>query len=297
MGKTYQPIFRNKFLPYLLILPQLALAIAFFLWPAAVALYQSVTRTDPFGLKTSFVGLAHFKSLFLDSRYLKSLQLSFIYAIIITVTSIGLGLLFAIAANDKKVPAGRFFRTILIWPYALAPSIAAVLWLFLFQPSIGLITKWLKMLGVNWNYTINSSQALALVSLVAVWQRLPYNFIFLLAALQGVPVEVIEAARLDGASARRIFWAVVFPLISPVTFFLCVVNMGYAFFDTFGIVDALTKGGPAGATEFLCYKVYRDGFVNLRLSISAAQSVILIILGIILTIAQFRFGEKRVHYE
>lgn len=296
MERIERPVFSNRWLPFLFVLPQVGLAITFFIWPAAVSLYQSMMRTDPFGLKTTFIGVANFRTIFSDPRYFKAVQLSFLFALIVTLGTISLGLLLATAAN-KPVPGSRFFRTLLMSPYALAPAIAAVLWLFLFQPSIGIVSRWLKSIGISWNYALNSLQAMVLIMAVAIWQRLPYNFIFLFAALQNIPASVIEAARLDGAGERRIFWSIIFPLLSPTTFFLTVVNLSYALFDSFGIIDALTKGGPAGATTLLCYKVYLDGFVHLRLSSSAAQSVILLIIGIVLSLVQFRFVQKRVHYE
>lgn len=290
-----QPVFRNKVLPYLLVLPQLALTGIFFFWPAGVALYQSLLRTDPFGLRSRFVGIANFVRLFSDPFYLHSVKLSFWFAFLVTFLAMGLALLFAVMTN-KRVRGARIYRTLFVWPYAVAPATAAVLWVFLFQPQIGLLGRGLKLIGIHWNYYLNAAQAMALVILVSVWKQISYNFIFFLAGLQSIPQSLIEAAAVDGASSRRIFWRIVFPLLSPTTFFLLVMNLNYAFFETFGVIDALTKGGPGKATETLSYKVYVDGMLNLNIGSSAAQSVILLVVVILLTAFQFKYVERRVHY-
>ncbi|MEM3658558.1 MAG: ABC transporter permease subunit [Candidatus Hadarchaeum sp.] len=290
-----KPLFKNKVFPFLLIAPQIILAIIFFIWPAVESLYQSLLRTDPFGLKTSFVGISNFKVLFADARYIRAFRFSFELALIVTAATLALGMLFAVVGY-KRVRGSKAFSTLIIAPYALAPAIAAVLWLFAFQPQIGIITRWLKLQGITWNYAINAVQAKFLICLVTIWQRLPYNFIFFTAALASIPKELWEAAYIDGANEWYAFWCITFPLISPTTFFLLVTNITYALFDTFGIIDALTNGGPAGATTTLCFKTYLDGFVYLRLAQSAAQSVILLSIGVILSALQFKFVQRRVQY-
>jgi len=290
------PVFGNKILPYFLVAPQLVVAGIFFLWPAALSLYQSLERVDPFGLHTRFVGLRNFASLFTEATYLYSMRISFFFSLIVAIAALFVGLVFAMAAN-RRIRGGYVLRTLLIWPYALAPAIAGVLWMFLFQPSIGIIPRFLSNFGVTWNYTLSGTQAFALICLVSIWQRLPYNFIFFLAALQAIPKELLEAAAVDGAKPNVIFRKIIFPLLSPTTFFLLVVNLAYGFFSTFGIVDAITQGGPANATTILSYGIYMDGFVHLRLGRAAAQSVILLVIGVVLTLLQFKFVEKRVHYQ
>lgn len=293
MGKG--PVFRNKALPYLFVLPQLVLVGVFFFWPASVALYQSVLRTDPFGLRTRYVGLANFRALFADVNYRHSIQLSFGFSLAVAAGAMALALLFAVMAN-KRIAGARVYRTLFVWPYAVAPATAAVLWLFMFQPQIGIIARWLKAMGVTWDYRLNGGQALFLVTMASIWKQISYDFIFFLAGLQSIPQALVEAAAVDGAKPRTIFWRVIFPLLSPTTFFLLVMNLIYAFFDTFGVIDALTKGGPGKATETLAYRVYVDGMLNLNIGSSAAQSVILLALVIVITLFQFKFVERRVHY-
>ncbi|MGC8979707.1 sn-glycerol-3-phosphate ABC transporter permease UgpA [Caldisericum sp.] len=290
-----RPVFSNKILPYLLIIPQLIFTIIFFLWPAIQSIYQSMLRADPFGLHVQFVGLANFVSLLTDKYYLHSIWTSIIFSTAVTLVALPVALLLAVEAN-KPIYGSKIFRTLIIWPYALAPAVAAVLWLFLFQPSIGILARFLQQIGIRWDYTLNGRQALLIVILVSAWKQVSYNFIFFLAGLQSIPKSLVEAAEMDGANFRRIFWSVTFPLLSPTTFFLLIMNLVYAFFETFGVIDALTKGGPAKATEIMVYKVYMDGIVNFNISSSTAQSVILLILVSILTAFQFRFIERRVHY-
>ncbi|GAB4305806.1 MAG: sn-glycerol-3-phosphate ABC transporter permease UgpA [Candidatus Bipolaricaulota bacterium] len=287
--------FSNKFLPYLLVAPQIIVTAVFFVWPAVQAIQQSVLRSDPFGLRTTFVGLDNFRALFADPYYLGSVRLSFLFSAAVALTALSVALLLAVMAN-KPLRGAKVYKTLLIWPYALAPAMAAVLWLFLFQPSIGILARGLQDIGIHWNYTLNGGQALLLVILASVWKQVSYNFIFFLAGLQAIPKSLIEAARVDGATSTRAFWSVVFPLLTPTTFFLVVMNTVYAFFDTFGAIDALTKGGPGKATETMVYKLYVDGFKNFKINSSAAQSVILMALVIVLTAFQFRFIERRVHY-
>ncbi|MCR4392426.1 MAG: sn-glycerol-3-phosphate ABC transporter permease UgpA [Candidatus Acetothermia bacterium] len=290
-----RPVFSNKLLPYLLVAPQVIVTAVFFVWPASQAIYQAVLRSDPFGLRTRFVGFANFTALFSDPYYLGSVRLSFLFSAAVALAAISAGLLFAVMAN-KPIRGAQVYKTLLIWPYALAPAVAAVLWLFLFQPSIGIIARALQGVGIPWNYTLNGTQALFLVILASVWKQVSYNFIFFLAGLQAIPKSLVEAARVDGAGSRRVFWSIIFPLLTPTTFFLLVMNTVYAFFDTFGAIDALTKGGPGKATETMCYKLYVDGFKNFQINSSAAQSVVLMVLVILLTAVQFRFIERRVHY-
>ncbi len=290
-----QAAFPNKILPYCLVAPQLILTVVFFFWPASQALYQSTQRQDPFGLKSGFVGLANFRQVLADPNYLNSLQVTVIFSVLTALLSMVVALALASAA-DKVVRGQTFYRTLLIWPYAVAPAVAGMLWLFMFNPAMGTFAYILRRNGFLWDPLLNGDQAMGLVVVAAAWKQISYNFLFFVAGLQAIPKSLIEAAAIDGARGSRRFWTIVFPLLAPTTFFLLVVNTVYAFFDTFGIIHSVTGGGPAKATETLVYKVYNDGFVNLDLGSSAAQSVILMIIVIALTAFQFRFVEKRVHY-
>lgn len=287
-------IFPNKVLPYLLVAPQLAITVVFFFWPAAQAIYWSVLIQDPFGLRTEFVWLENFRTILTDPLYLGSIQVTVIFSLAVAALAMGFALLFAVMA-DMKIRGVRAYRTLLMWPYAVAPAVAASLWLFIFHPSIGIIGRSLNDMGILWDYKLNGTQALLLVILASAWKQVSYNFLFFLAGLQAIPKSLVEAASMDAGPARR-FWNIIFPLLSPTTFFLLVVNMVYAFFDTFGVIHALTGGGPAKATETLIYKVYTDGVVNIDLGSSSAQSVILMVVVITLTALQFRFIERKVHY-
>jgi sn-glycerol 3-phosphate transport system permease protein len=287
--------FNTSLLPYLLVAPQLAITALFFLWPAGEALWQATQSQDAFGTSSEFVGLANFKQIFTDPLYLSSFNTTIIFCTLVTVSGLVISLLLA-ACADRVTRGRKLYQTLLIWPYAVAPAIAAVLWSFLFNPSIGLVTYALAKYGIVWNHALNGSQAMFLVVLASVWKQVSYNFLFFLAGLQAIPKSVIEAASIDGAGAARRFWTIVFPLLSPTTFFLLVVNIVYAFFDTFGIIHALTGGGPGKSTETLIYKVYVDGVVNLDLGGSAAESVILMFVVIALTAVQFRYVERRVQY-
>jgi sn-glycerol 3-phosphate transport system permease protein len=288
-------IFAGRLFPALLLTPQLAVTIVFFFWPAAQALLQSVRREDAFGLSTHFVGLDNFVAVLTDPSYLDSVEISFVFGIAVAALALAAGLLFAVMA-DRVVRGAVFYKTVLLLPYAIAPAIAGVLWLFLFNPSFGIIGSALRRIGLDWNYLLNGRQALLLVVLAAAWKQIGYNFLFFLAGLQAIPRSLLEAAALDGAGPRRRFWRITFPLLAPTSFFLLVVNIVYAFFDTFGIIQNATQGGPAKATEILVYKVWYDGVVGLDIGGSAAQSVILMAIVIALTAAQFRFVERRVHY-
>ncbi|SDM22877.1 carbohydrate ABC transporter membrane protein 1, CUT1 family [Oryzisolibacter propanilivorax] len=288
-------LFRSAWLPWVLIAPQLAIIIVFFFWPAWQAVLQSFQMEDAFGLSTEWVGLQNFRQLIDDPSYLNSFQRTAFFSVLVAGIGIVLALVLAIFA-DRIVRAAMVYKTLLIVPYAVAPVIAGVLWVFLFSPSIGVITYYLGELGVNWNHMMNDSQAMALIVIASVWKQISYNFLFFLAGLQSIPKALIEAAAIDGAGAWRRFWNIQLPLLSPTTFFLLVINIVYAFFDTFGIIDAATQGGPGQSTSILVYKVYQDGFKALDLGGSAAQSVILMLIVVALTVVQFRYVEKKVQY-
>jgi len=288
-------VFRSAWLPYALLAPQIAITIVFFFWPAAQAIWFSFLLQDAFGLKTEFIGLQNFIDLFRDSHYLASFRVTAVFSVLVAAFGIAISLVLATMA-DRIVHGALGYKTLLIWPYAVAPAVAGVLWAFLFAPSIGILTYVLKGWGVDWNWVIRGDQAMLLVVIASVWNQISYNFLFFLAGLQSVPRSLLEAAAIDGAGPTRRFWTIVFPLLSPTTFFLLVVNIVYAFFSTFGIIDATTQGGPAGATQILVYKVYHDGVKAGDLGGSSAQSVVLMIIVIALTVVQFRFIEKKVQY-
>lgn len=290
-----QVTFSGRLLPYMLLLPQVAVTAVFFFWPAGQAIYQSAYIPDPFGLKTQFVGFGNFEFLFGDPFYLQSFFTTATFSILVTALSMGVALWLAIMA-DRIIKGSGTYRTLLIWPYAVAPAVAGVLWLFMFNPNVGVVSWYLGLLGYDWNHVLNENEAMGLVVVASSWGRISYNFLFFLAGLQAIPKSVIEAAAIDGAAFWRRFWTIVFPLLSPTTFFLLVVNIVYAFFETFGVIHTITAGGPQQATTILVYKVYADGFVGQDLGSSAAQSVILLFLVGILTVVQFRYIERRVHY-
>ena len=281
--------------PALLLIPQLAIIVIFFYLPAGQAVWQSFQLQDAFGLSTIFVGLENYRDLFARPEYLHALGVTIVFSALVAFFSLSIALLLAVMANKQIVGAG-VYKTLLIWPYAVAPAIAGVLWLFLFQPSMGMVAKWLQWAGIDWNPLLNGTHAMILVVLAATWKQISYNFLFFLAGLQSIPHSLIEAAAIDGAKPMRRFWTIVFPLLSPTTFFLIVVNVVYVFFDTFGIIDAVTHGGPAQATTTLVFKVYNDGRSGGDLGSSAAQSVILMIIVIGLTAIQFRYIERKVNY-
>ncbi len=287
--------FRRIWLAYALVFLQLAITLVFFVWPAGQALYQSFLLEDPFGLSSQFVWLDNFRALFEDEHYVDSFQRTLVFSAATTFAAMALSLAFAVMA-DRVIKGATGYKTLLIWPYAVAPAVAGVLWFFLFNPSIGVVAYWLHQMGYDWNHTLDRTDAFILIVVAAAWKQISYNFLFFLAGLQSIPRSLIEAAAIDGASPWKRFWTVVFPLLSPTTFFLLVVNVVYAFFDTFGIVHATTAGGPAKATEILVYKVFNDGFIGLDLGGSAAQSVILMLIVIGLTVVQFRYVERRVEY-
>lgn len=288
-------VFNNQGLPYLLLAPQLIITLVFFFWPAGQAVYTSLLQQDPFGVKQTFVGLANFIAVLEDPNYLQSLIRTAVFSVSVAVIAMVPALLLAVMA-DKVVKGALVYRTALIIPYAIAPAVAGVLWMFLFNPSVGVIAWMIKQLGFAWNPKLDGGDAMLLVIMAAGWKQIAYNFLFFLAGLQSIPKSLIEAAAIDGAGAARRFWTIVFPLLSPTTFFLLVVNLVYAFFDTFGIIHTVTSGGPAKATEILVYKVYYDGVIGSDLGASSAQSVILMVIVIALTAIQFKFVESKVHY-
>ena len=287
--------FRSRWLPWALLAPQLTIIGVFFFWPASQALLQSLQQQDAFGMSTEWVGLENFRALFADPSYLESFQTTAVFSLLVAGFGIAISLLLAVFA-DRVARGAMFYKTLLIWPYAVAPAVAGVLWVFMFSPGVGVVAWALREIGWNWNHLLDAREAMALIVMAAVWKQISYNFLFFLAGLQSIPKSLIEAAAIDGAGPWRRFWSIQFPLLSPTTFFLLVINIVYAFFDTFAIVDAATQGGPGKATAILVYKVYYDGFKALDLGSSAAQSVVLMAIVIGLTVVQFRFIEKKVQY-
>ena len=287
--------FKGIWLPLLLVLPQVIITVVFFFYPAGQAVWQSLFIPDPFGLSAHFVGLGNFAFLLTDPYYLASFTTTAIFSILVTVTSMGVALFLAVLA-DRLIKGSGSYRTLLIWPYAVAPAVAGVLWLFMFNTRVGVVTWYLGKLGYDWNHVLNAGEAMGLVVIASSWGRISYNFLFFLAGLQAIPRSLIEASAIDGARFWTRFRTIVFPLLSPTTFFLLVVNIVYAFFETFGVIHTITSGGPQQATTILVYKVYADGFVGQDLGSSAAQSVILLVVVAILTIVQFKYIERRVHY-
>ena len=288
-------LFRSKWLPWVLIAPQLLIIGIFFFWPAGQAVLQSFQMEDAFGMSTEWVGLDNFRQLFADPTYLNSFKRTALFSVLVAGVGIAVSLALAIFA-DRIIRFAMVYKTLLIIPYAVAPVIAGVLWVFMFSPSIGVVTHYMGKLGYEWNHLMNENQAMALIVITSVWKQISYNFLFFLAGLQSIPKALIEAASIDGAGPWRRFWNIQLPLLSPTTFFLLVINIVYAFFDTFGIIDAATHGGPGQSTSILVYKVYQDGFKALDLGGSAAQSVILMLIVVVLTVIQFRYVEKKVQY-
>ncbi|KTC93081.1 MULTISPECIES: ABC transporter permease subunit [Legionella] len=287
---------KHKKIALFFIFFQLLVTLLFFIWPACSALIQSVFFSDSFGLHDRFASLTNFIDLLRDPDYGKALLITLLIAFSVTLITMCLGLLFAVLLQNRK-KSKKIYKSLLLWPYAVAPAVAAILWRFLCQPTIGWLAYDLELLGVNFNYLTHANQALLVVILTASWQQFSYNFLFFFAALEAIPNSLIEAAIIDGASPWRRFWQIIFPLLSPITFFLLVMNLIYAFFDTFGIIDVLTHGGPGNSTTTLIYKVYKDGFVGMDPGSSSAQSVLLMLIVISLTLIQFRYLEKKVHYE
>lgn len=288
-------VFTNRWLPYGLILPQIAITLVFFYWPAVQAVWQSFLLEDAFGLSTEFVWFENYQLLFAKADYYRTFWTTMVFSVLVAVISLSSALLLASMA-DKSIKGAGVYRTLLIWPYAVAPAVAGVLWIFMLNPSLGMLAKGLRSMGIDWNPLLNGDHAMILVVVASVWKQISYNFLFFLAGLQAIPKSVIEAAAIDGARSTRRFWTIIFPLISPTTFFLLVVNIVYAFFDTLGVIDAMTQGGPAKATETLVYRVFADGRLGSDLGGSAAQSVILMIIVIGLTAIQFKYIERKVQY-
>ena len=287
--------FKSWWLPGVLLAPQVIVIAVFFFWPAGQALVQSLQQQDAFGTRVEWVGLDNFRRLWADESYLASFKTTAVFSALVAGLGLSISLALAVFA-DRVLRGANLYKTLLIWPYAVAPAVAGVLWLFMFAPSIGIVSYALRNFGLNWNHLLDSNQAMALIVFAAVWKQISYNFLFFLAGLQSIPKSLIEAAAIDGAGPWRRFWTIVFPLLSPTTFFLLVINVVYAFFDTFAIVDAATEGGPGKDTAILVYKVYYDGFKALDLGGSAAQSVVLMVIVIALTVIQFRYVEKKVNY-
>ncbi len=295
MSNDKKVFFQSSWIPWVLIAPQIFIVLVFFFWPAGQALVQSFQQSDPFGSSVEWSGLDNFRALWQDESYLASFKTTAIFSVSVAFSGISISLLLAFFA-DRVVRGKYIYRTLLILPYAVAPVVAGIIWLFLFAPSIGLLPNLLVNLGIQWNILLNSNHAMILIVIASVWKQISYNFLFFLAGLQNIPKSLIEAAAIDGASVVRRFWAIQLPLLSPTTFFLLVANTVYAFFDTFGVVDATTKGGPGKDTAILIYKVYFDGFKAMDLGGSAAQSIVLMFIVISLTIIQFRYIESRVNY-
>ena len=288
-------LFKSRWLPWALVAPQLLVVLVFFFWPASQAVWQSVLSEDAFGTSSEFVGLLNFSRLWADDTYLNSFKVTAVFSVLVAGFGLAIALLLAVMANGVIRGAGTY-KTLLIWPYAVAPVVAGVLWVFMFSSPMGVISFALQSVGVQWNHLLNSTHAMTLIVVAAVWKQISYNFLFFLAGLQSIPKSLLEAAAIDGASPARRFWTIVFPLLTPTTFFLLVINVIYAFFDTFGIVDAATQGGPGKDTAILVYKVYFDGFKAMDIGGSAAQSVVLMVIVVALTVLQFRFIEKKVNY-
>lgn len=288
-------VFHNRFLPYLLVAPQIAITVIFFFWPASQAVVQSVLREDAFGTSSYFVGMENFLALFEDDYYLNSFKITALFSTLVTTLGLGISLVLAVTA-DRLIRGAVVYKTLLIWPYAVAPAVAGALWGFVFLPGPGVFAYLLSQMGVDWNFHLNGGQAMFVVVVAATWKQISYNFLFFLAGLQAIPKSLIEAAAIDGARPFRRFWTIILPMLSPTLFFLIVVNVVYAFFETFGVIHSLTRGGPAKSTEILVYKVWYDGFEAQDLGGSAAQSVILMAIVIGLTVIQFRYIERKVHY-
>ncbi len=288
-------VFKSAWLPYALILPQIVITVVFFFWPAAQALYQSLLVEDAFGTHTEFVWFENFSALFHDELYLASFKVTAIFSVLVAGIGLSVSLVLAVMA-DRVIRGAGFYKTLLIWPYAVATAVAGILMLFLFNPTLGIVAHWLKGVGMTWDHLLNDRHAMMLIVFAAVWKQISYNFLFFLAGLQSIPRSLIEAAAIDGAGPMRRFWTIIFPLLSPTTFFLLVVNFVYVFLDTFAIIDTATEGGPGQATQILVYKLYKDGFKGLDLGGSAAQSVVLMVIVIAFTIVQFRYVEKKVQY-
>lgn len=288
--------YRNIKVAVIFILPQILITLIFFIWPACAAVFQSFIFSDAFGINYSFAGFSNFFDLFESREYLKAIWVTAILAVSITTITMSFGLLLAVLVQNR-IKGRNIYKILLLWPYAVAPAVAAILWRFLCHPNLGWFTYILNKFGIAFNYMTNPKDAMLTIILAASWQQFSYNFLFYFAALNQIPNTLMEAAILDGASGWRRFWQITFPLLSPTTFFLIVINLIYAFFDTFGIIQVITHGGPEYATTSLMYKVYKDGFIGFDISLASAQSVLLMLVVIILTLVQFRYIDKKVHYQ
>ena len=288
-------VFRHPVLPYILVAPQIVITLVFFIWPASQALFQSLLRQDPFGLSTEFIWFENFKELFSTPAYMDSMKVTAVFSFCVAILALTAALYLAVQA-DRVIRGGMAYKTLLIWPYAVAPAVAGVLWMFMFSPTLGIISYMLQLLGYDWNHRLNGNEAMALVVAASSWRQVSYNFLFFLAGMFAIPKSLIEASAIDGAGPARRFWTIVFPLLMPTTFFLLVMNMIYAFFDTFGVIDMISQGGPAGATRIMVYRVFEDGFRAMDLGGSSSQSVVLMAIVIALTVVQFRYIEKKVAY-
>jgi sn-glycerol 3-phosphate transport system permease protein len=295
MAAEKRVTFRSPWLPWALLAPQVAVIALFFFLPAGEALVQSLQQSDAFGTSVQWVGLENFRNLWNDDTYLASFSTTAVFSVLVAALGLSLSLLLAVFA-DRVVKGSGIYRTLLIWPYAVAPAVAGVLWLFMFAPSVGIVSYLLREHGFEWNHLLNGNHAMALIVMAAVWKQISYNFLFFVAGLQSIPKSLIEAAAIDGARPWRRFWTIQFPLLTPTTFFLLVINMVYAFFDTFAIIDATTSGGPGRDTLIMVYKVYIDGVKGGDIGSSAAQSVVLMLIVVALTVLQFRYVEKKVNY-
>ncbi|RZI41905.1 sn-glycerol-3-phosphate ABC transporter permease UgpA [Herbaspirillum sp. HC18] len=287
--------FKSAWLPYALVAPQILITLLFFFWPAAQALYQSVLLQDAFGASSQFVWLDNFRDLFNDATYLDSFKTTALFSVLVAFFGLTLSLLLAVFA-DRVIKGAAIYKTFLIWPYAVSPVVVGVLWMFLLNPTLGVIAHALRGMGIEWNNLLNGTHAMILIVIAAIWKQISYNFLFFLAGLQAIPKSLIEAAAIDGAGPVKRFFTIVFPLLSPTTFFLLVINIVYSFFDTFAIIEATTHGGPGKETEILVYKVFLDGFKGGDLGSSAAQSVVLMAIVITLTVIQFKYVERKVQY-
>ncbi|MEE9465816.1 MAG: sn-glycerol-3-phosphate ABC transporter permease UgpA [Candidatus Neomarinimicrobiota bacterium] len=288
-------VFRHPVLPYILVAPQIVITLVFFIWPASQALFQSLLRQDPFGLSTEFIWFENFKELFSTPAYMDSMKVTAVFSFCVAILALAAALYLAVQA-DRVIRGGMAYKTLLIWPYAVAPAVAGVLWMFMFSPTLGIISYMLQLLGYDWNHRLNGNEAMALVVAASSWRQVSYNFLFFLAGMFAIPKSLIEASAIDGAGPARRFWTIVFPLLMPTTFFLLVMNMIYAFFDTFGVIDMISQGGPAGATRIMVYRVFEDGFRAMDLGGSSSQSVVLMAIVIVLTVVQFRYIERKVEY-
>lgn len=295
LRKLDRPVFAHRGLPYLLVLPQLLIVGAFFLWPSVRAVSEAFQQTNAFGLGARFSGLRNFVDALANGTYLQSTEVTLVFAFLTTVLSMAIGLFLSVQV-DQTGRSRPIYRTLFVWTYAVPGAIAGALWLFLFQPDLGPGARLLADIGVRWNFALHGDQAMALVVALTVWQQSAYNFLFFTAGLQGIPGDVLDAAAVDGAGGARRFWRVTFPLLAPVTFFLLVMNVLYAFFSSFAVIDIVTQGGPAGATNTLVYQLYRDGFQNADSGIAGAETIVLLAMAALLTAAQFRALNRRIHY-